>query len=559
MTSWRRLFAPALLLRRQRQRQVMAALGFFFAAGAAFTALAISNLPDGDHEYLYGRAGLVAGLSLILALEFGALLGADRLNPSAAQRNSGNSTSGPTILIVADWSTKMIIGAGLALLAVAPSAISELGEYLAIGRTFEGERLGTLVAAYFASGGAMVGYLFARLRAAEYAERPKLLEDGLQLAMNLPLDPEKWKGLTVSQTRMIEAVVRTPREYLRNRSELHAWARAQFAFGTPTLAEETLKHLLRERKDATVALELEEVSKRINGSGLLLGPSTDSERHEDKPMLPSEAISAMFQALYENPPAGFTRAIELGESFADKTQNAQLWAYLACAYGQQHEYLLSQSDKDTSAIERASSRALFSTQQAVDLDASWRPTLRAFWNPANPGKDDDLVSFFGDPRFAAILEPDTAKTPGSLAQDIREALSRPTGAKYSGAIEVWLTGQSGADVAQKEGRFLVSPNANLRLVVQFSPIGDSKTALPINLEGGEQSLVDFVLQPACSEIAGFSPDSLMVAVPAASASTRPDFSFDAPAHQGTYEIWLQVTQAGRTANVIKLLLEVAEN
>lgn len=556
MTGKRRLLAPSLLLRRTRQRQVLIALSCFFGFGLVSTIAAAVSL---DMRYgfdLLGKAGLVAGVSLMIALQFGALLGTDRAPAAGADRAAATAQSNANFLAVADWSTKMIIGAGLALLAIAPSAFRQLGDALALDRSFEGRQLGWIIAAYFASCGAAVGYLFARLRAAEYAERPKLLEDGLQIALQLPLDPDKWKGLTVAQTEALEVVARTPREYLRNRIELLAWARTQFAFGNPARARDTLWQLLREDKDPGLEMELEEMERRLHDRALLQGPVRDDQPPPDKPMLPTEAINAMFQALYEAPPAGFRRAIELGEQFADTIQSPQLWAYLACGYGQQHEYLKARAGHDKASLDSIANRALFAIQQAVDLDPSWRPTLRGFWNPDSPGKDDDLVTFFGDARFAAVLDPETAKSTVSIAQDIRAAFTRPSGARYAGAVEAWLTRANGAPVKQDTGHFLVAPNEELRLVAQFAPMTEQSAGSAFSLDGEDQPVVDFVLQPNCPEITGFSPDSLTLAVPIAERSTQPDFSFTAPVNEGDHEIFLQVTQAGRTANMIKVLLRV---
>jgi hypothetical protein len=487
----------------------------------------------------------------------------------------------------------MLIGALLALIALAPSALAPLREVITIGWVGDevGERLGVLVAFYFGSGGFLVGYLTARRRAFEL-NRPQLLEDGLQLALMLPPDASRWKGLTLEQNRAIEAVARAPRDRLRTIPELRAWARVNLVMGDEKGAFLALERLAQGSTDTSLREEFELAKRKLEArtnaaearanevqalpppveisappaseaapAPASVSPVEPPPASEAAPtrasaspveamnLLPTEAISRIYQALYEPPPDGFRKAIELGERFSDKVQSAELWAYLACAYGQHHAYLKSSDTRDPRLEDEIANRALFCVQQAIDVDATWRALLRSFWNPSSPSGDNDLVSLHADPRFASILDSESAAAKTLIA-------GRRAGAscRYQGSVASWVTQKDGTEVQQDhEGSYVANKGAELRLVAQFFPSTASpqKTHHAIQLDGSERAVVDFTLRPDAADIEVFTPNTLTIAVPTNEASPQPDFSFTAPEERGSYELWLYVSQAGRTAQLVK--------
>jgi hypothetical protein len=548
-------FSPLLLAREHRHRHIMAAMSLYLSVGTV-GILAILAGADGP-EPLSGRAGravLDAGIAFVIPLQIGWLFGAVYRLPGQAE----NLPS--TLLPLADWATKMILGAVIAIAVVAPASLSSLGSFFALGASDDPEarRLGLLVVSYFAGGGLLIGFMIARFRQLEIGARPEGLDQGLELALTLPLDCRRWKGLTVEQNRWIETVVHCPRDILQNPLELRGWARIQLALGNPFEAMKVYNEL--EQADPNLLkTEMEQARHLFEARTNQKEESDFPSSSDGRGLLPSEAINRMFQLLYKSPPQGFREAIDMGEMLATKIQSGQLMAYLACAYGQQHAFLGGDQARDRKQAQNAADRALFCVQQALDLDPAWRPVLRACWNPASPGADNDLASLHGDARFAAVLDPDNAPKPAAInAEDIRAAFTRPAGSRYSGKVAAWLVHKDGGKIAQNaDGAYEVAPNAPLRLVVQFYPDGaePEEPAEAIKTEGEDQPGTEFVVQPDAADIPLFTPDSLAVVAPRDAVSPQPDFSFVAP-EAGEHEMWIQISQAGRAAQVLKVVLAV---
>jgi len=567
-----------LLPWRDRYRQLVTAMLIYICIGLVASLAAISDRQASIVSSL-GRASLAAGSSFLISALIGAIFAtANEFGREGAvvnRRTWAHTTA--QLRSVTDWAVKMLIGALLALQTFAPTVLWEFARVFAIaGAGVDGVRIGGLVALYFGSGGFVLGYFVARRRALEL-ERSPLLEDGLRLAWRLPASGGHWKGLTVEQNQAIEAVARAPTNVLRTDDELRSWARVQLMFGDVNKAYEALVQLALRKDDKDLQAELEYARSRVDPKkaphalrppveppplepGVTLDtPSNSGEPtmlseaaavpSTAPPILPSEAASRMYEALYEPEPGGFQKAIAVGERFADKVQSAPLLVYLACAYGQEHAWL-KKNAPDPAREEEVANRALFCVQQAIDLDPTWRASLRSFWSPNSPGEDNDLVSLHDDARFAALLDPD----------GLTRAMSTATqNCSFDGTIAIWMTLKDGAELPRDTAQtYEVAPGVELRLVAQFNPdplLPGAQTA-DIHLDGVTRTKVDFTLRPDSPDVDCFAPTSLMVEAPIGVPSIKPDFLFDAPSESGEYELWVYVTQAGRTAQLVRLSMTV---
>ena len=143
---------------------------------------------------------------------------------------------------------------------------------------------------------------------------------------------------------------------------------------------------------------------RYESAFLKIGPNTTPEHRRDI----YEGL--IFNSLYEEPPAGFEKALEYGDSYLRDTRaapSARVQAFLAAAYGQQYVY---ERDVTKAAQERLAeirSSALTEVRKALEIDPAVAGLLGRMWDPKYPGKspgDDDLEVFFDDPDFKALLE-----------------------------------------------------------------------------------------------------------------------------------------------------------
>lgn len=574
----RSFFTPELLPWRRRYRQMIAAVLLYLSVGLASTAAAISDR-EGLLIATMGRAALAVGAAFLPAALIGALFATTSQLGSASAAPDRRLWARATnqLRSTADWVAKMLIGALLALQTFAPRVLWSFLQLFGVdGSGVDGLRTGGLVVLYFGAGGFLLGYLIARRRTLEL-DRPQLLEDGLQLAMRLPANGGHWKGLTVSQSEAIEIVAQTPSDLLRTDAELRGWARVQLMFGDGTKALEAFTRLAARSDDAESQAELEFARNRVEPPKppeALPAPSaeiaSDPRITIDTPpapeatsasdpssgvatttplVLPSEAVARVYEALYEPEPDGFRKAIAIGERFADKIQSAALLVYLACAYGQEHAWLRKNAP-DPVREQEVANKALFCVQQAIDLDATWRAPLRSFWSPNSPGEDNDLVSLHDDSRFGAILDPEGFQ---------RAAAAASAGASFNGRIAIWISNKDGSELPRNDSRLhVVEPGIELRLVAQFNPetILSSAVVADIRLDGVSRSIVDFTLRPDSTDIEGFAPNSLTFDVPTDTPSMQPDFLFAAPTERATYEIWVYVTQAGRSAQLVRIPIVV---
>jgi len=132
-------------------------------------------------------------------------------------------------------------------------------------------------------------------------------------------------------------------------------------------------------------------------------------RAESEARAKPEFLEGMTHAhLYQPPPRGFMSAIEKGEEYRDKfgsIDSDRMWIYLACAYGQQYDYLNRSPIKDETALNEARKNALEAISRALQINPDARETLAALWDVKANSDEDDLKVFFNDPDFAEKLRP----------------------------------------------------------------------------------------------------------------------------------------------------------
>ncbi len=117
--------------------------------------------------------------------------------------------------------------------------------------------------------------------------------------------------------------------------------------------------------------------------------------------------SFMLSSLYLQPPDGFQTAIQAGENFLnqeghpDPEKDTNVFAYLACAFGQQYAWQkASKATKD--ALDRSRASVLENVKLAV-RDPGWVTRFRQLMMPPVGSKDDDLAELKDDPDLKAIL------------------------------------------------------------------------------------------------------------------------------------------------------------
>lgn len=127
-----------------------------------------------------------------------------------------------------------------------------------------------------------------------------------------------------------------------------------------------------------------------------------------------EASASIMLSLYRPAPYGFRDAImeanRLMRSDPMYREDAKIWAYLACAYGQQYAHELRENEPDPGVLKKAADDAYDAIQNCLNIDPDQKHWLQTFWNPEDPGhlvSDSYLTPFYDDTslreRFSRLL------------------------------------------------------------------------------------------------------------------------------------------------------------
>lgn len=122
----------------------------------------------------------------------------------------------------------------------------------------------------------------------------------------------------------------------------------------------------------------------------------------------------LLQALYREPPEGFTAALEIAQKLLarrDAANDPFVHLWVAAAYGQKYLYLLKNNGSEAD-LKLARARALAAAKRVVELapdpKTSVRTLLRNMLDPSQPGaapEDNDLEVFKTDPEFQQVINP----------------------------------------------------------------------------------------------------------------------------------------------------------
>jgi hypothetical protein len=120
----------------------------------------------------------------------------------------------------------------------------------------------------------------------------------------------------------------------------------------------------------------------------------------------------MHALLYRPTPHGFQAVIRLGDAYRKRfgDDNSRILIYVACAYGQQHAYLMASPHADSAQLDNCRTKALSAVSRALQLDPDKREFIESMWDPRKvEDDDDDLVTFFGDKEFEKLLRAKRSK------------------------------------------------------------------------------------------------------------------------------------------------------
>jgi tetratricopeptide (TPR) repeat protein len=451
----------------------------------------LRNLVFGGHQLTggvnvtaaLGQAALIAGASLAVAGTVGFLFAVPRtIRADRGREGDDGEAWGTNLETISDWLVKMLIGAALVALANIGTVGEKLQAFVAIGEGSRwGERTGSLIVFYFAFLGFIGGYTLARMQFLMLLDRSPLIVTALEALKRVPIGPEGLQraGLSIEELTAVEAFSRLPETELRLRNERRQWAKAQLLANGGNLpsARKVYEQLVRDDPDPRLYAEYTAVVRRIGDpdAAKLVVNQSAPDSAADSSLSARTAIDQMFASLYQPSPEGFEEAIKLGEDLVQRVQDASVWAYLACAYGQKYRYYQDRPNLSGEELARMRERALFCVKQALDLDAArWRPTLRSLWdrNAIRPEGDDDLVVFSDDTQFAALLDPEALSSTTAISENLAAGLGSallgpPRLIRYSGVAQLWLTSTDGTRL---EGADLqLQPGQAYRLVMRLVP------------------------------------------------------------------------------------------
>jgi hypothetical protein len=128
----------------------------------------------------------------------------------------------------------------------------------------------------------------------------------------------------------------------------------------------------------------------------------------DPPLSVEAALQLMFAALYEDPPAGYEKAINISGVLSNSTavQRADYWFYMAAAFGQKLNHLFGKKLPDvlqdlTADQHSALDNAIDAAQRAVRIDPAYKARLISISHAGT--LDDDLQLVALDPRWTGIV------------------------------------------------------------------------------------------------------------------------------------------------------------
>jgi tetratricopeptide (TPR) repeat protein len=366
---------------RERNRQLRSytwiAAGLMLVALAASVAYGSMAAPKGGRL----AAAVASFLAAIGPFAIGLLTGFLFGIPKVLQESNGSGNGKPgrrtqtntNLEQISDWLTKVLIGVGLTELTTLPGKIQDTAEYIALSinpATPSVAAAMSLILIYFAVAGFLWGYLVTRLILEPALDR--LEPDPATVKRLANAKPPNHEGDSLAKGDADE-MLRFPISELRTADQFLAWGRAKLD-QDPLKAREALERAVEQSPRDRRAVE-----------------------------------NLSFASLYAPAPGGFERAIRAIRGFLDTpfrqgdAGDADLYAYLACAYGQQYSWERDESKQSPDALKVIRDRAVAAARRAIELDPQWKVTLRSLKNPTTSSGENDLAALKDDPELTALL------------------------------------------------------------------------------------------------------------------------------------------------------------
>lgn len=295
---------------------------------------------------------------------------------------------------ISDWLTKTLVGVGLTQLYFVPHYLWQSADKInKAGFKWDGhgQLLALAIFLYFAPGGFWLGYIGTRTiltKLFDSIDGPSPETVNAALAETLKIDPEgNIDPSTAFKTHSADAaLLALPLSALNTPREFAAWGTAKarnndLESATVALQQATQADPSNPLTKNALATVYAAQSRKVEAQKVLQGTDQDNE-------------VGIFVALYQDPPGGFTKAIEIGKRLQQKAgaeSNLNLHIWLACAYGQQHAYAKRKENAEQMA--EAEKQVEREVEIAVGIDPQKaKPMLRKFWQPLEGSLDDDLAT-----------------------------------------------------------------------------------------------------------------------------------------------------------------------
>jgi hypothetical protein len=391
-----------------------------------FSAAVSLSIADGLRIFvlslLFSAASAIGGW--LLGLLFGiprslarlnvpatAATGSGATNPTAPSEVAGTSAArtsrvNTNLEDISDWLTKTIVGVGLTQLFSAPHYLWHVAGQLnthGFGWSEHGQLLALSLFFYFAPGGFWLGYVGTRTILTQLFETvDRVGEETINAASNPNDLLLKNAGVGIAGSldpRVASAdqeLLGKTLQQLTTAREMAAWGAAQARAGNLAAAQTAIGDALRTEPNNPDVKELAAIIFSAAG-----------QHNEASRLLQDQPLTdiAVFNALYQKPPEGFTQAMALGERLLtrpDQARNDNLLVWLACAYGQQYAYEKGQQ-APPERLEQIKGNARRAVEAALAANPQARDWLRSLAYPAPQAEDDDLKALADDGGLTDLL------------------------------------------------------------------------------------------------------------------------------------------------------------
>ena len=407
-TSWGLLSAITAGLAFVALRYVLGVFGGWALSGQVFIAL------------LWAAAWFAAGF--LLGFLFGiprAPGGTRDRRQSARNGQSSNAAEGDgassslpyqlrvntNLEEISDWLTKILVGATLTQLVKIPAGVVETAKFMADGMGAPGSvTFAASILVYFSSVGFFAGYVLTRMffsgafgRSDSQLSSPEisaLQETRLSLDPAVPNDPKalatarKSSEIRITDSLSGPVAAAVASGALLNNDTERAVQAAQIA--VQKSPDDPRVHLNYAIALQRYAPSSDMVRQELETAVAIVNRKAGADVAEDI------YNSIVYFYLYVPPAEGFTKAIEYGEQYlkAHTPSRQSLWVNLACAYGQQYEYLKSSaSEKELTDIKKKAHDAI---RHALDLNPQSAVRFRELATGSADPEDNDLQALAKD-------------------------------------------------------------------------------------------------------------------------------------------------------------------